>query len=162
MELSNKIGQAVGLDLPGTLVFDYPSVTSIAAYLLPKLAPKPAATSQPAAIHITDIQPLLASSLLPSLSGAQDDAVIHVSLAARLPSPAYCSGGSGPAAGHDAISTVPFDRWDLEAARVSESLPHCEVVECSCIARDPADYPSCLFPGCRRASRCFAPALEAG
>ena len=123
VELSNKIGQAVGLDLPGTLVFDYPSVSSIAAYLLPKLAPKPAATSQPAAVHITDIQPLLASSLLPSLSGPQDDAVIHVSLAARLPSPAYCDGGSGPAAGHDAISTVPFDRWDLEAARVSVSLP---------------------------------------
>ena len=33
VELSNSIGKAVGLDLPGTLVFDYPSAMEVAKHL---------------------------------------------------------------------------------------------------------------------------------
>ena len=37
VELRNEIGRAVGMDLPGTLVFDYPTVTAIAIFLSSKL-----------------------------------------------------------------------------------------------------------------------------
>ena len=123
MELSNKIGQAVGLDLPSTLVFDYPSVGAIAAYLMTKIARKQgAASGTAAAVHITDITlPSAAPSALSAAAAA--DVVIHMSVAARLPTLAFEDAGRGPAAGHDAISMAPFDRWDLEAPRVRFCVP---------------------------------------
>ena len=118
VELSNKIGQAVDLDLPSTLVFDYPSVGAIAAYLMTKIAPKQAPPpGTAAALHITDITlPTAAPSALSAAAAA--GVVIHMSIAARVPTPAFEDAGRGPAAGHDAISMVPYDRWDLEAPRV--------------------------------------------
>lgn len=133
MELSNKIGQAVGLDLPSTLVFDYPAVVSIAAYLMTKLAPRqaPAGTSGTAslAVHITDLTlPTAAPSAL-AAAGAFADVLIHMTVAARVPTAAFEDAGRPMAAGHDAISMVPYDRWDLEALRVSMlellALPAC-------------------------------------
>lgn len=37
VELRNEIGKAVGIDLPGTLVFDYPTVRAISGWLTSKL-----------------------------------------------------------------------------------------------------------------------------
>ncbi|KAK9864440.1 hypothetical protein WJX84_006132 [Apatococcus fuscideae] len=39
VELRNEIGRAVGSELPGTLVYDYPTISSIVAFLLPKMMP---------------------------------------------------------------------------------------------------------------------------
>ena len=44
VELRNEIGRSVGLSLPGTLVFDYPTTTAIVAFLQTKM---PAATASP-------------------------------------------------------------------------------------------------------------------
>lgn len=44
VELRNEIGRAVGTELPGTLVYDYPTISSIVAFLLPKTT---AAAQQP-------------------------------------------------------------------------------------------------------------------
>ena len=57
VELSNAVSGAVGLRLPGTLVFDYPCVTALAAHvhslLTPSLAVElPAASGQQAAAPI--------------------------------------------------------------------------------------------------------------
>ena len=40
VELRNEIGKAVGMELPGTLVFDYPSISAISGMLAAKLQPK--------------------------------------------------------------------------------------------------------------------------
>lgn len=48
VELRNEISRAVGFDLPGTLVYDYPTIAAITAFLSSKLVPVEAVTpSQP-------------------------------------------------------------------------------------------------------------------
>lgn len=39
MELRNEISRAVGIELPGMLVFDYPTVTAIGQFVARKLIP---------------------------------------------------------------------------------------------------------------------------
>ncbi len=39
VELSNSISSSLGLELPGTLIFDYPSLTLIAQHVHSQLAP---------------------------------------------------------------------------------------------------------------------------
>ena len=40
VELRNEIGRLLGVDLPGTLIFDYPTISAMSAMLTAKLAPK--------------------------------------------------------------------------------------------------------------------------
>ena len=122
VELSNKIGQALGAELPGTLVFDYPSVGAICSFLATKLAPKAAAAGAAAPAHVTNLGPALL--LGPGAAPAEAGVLIHLSLAARAPLAAWEGAGRGAQGGHDAISAVPFNRWDLEALRVGASLLH--------------------------------------
>ncbi len=43
VELRNEIGRMLGVDLPGTLIFDYPTISAMSAMLAAKLAPEEAA-----------------------------------------------------------------------------------------------------------------------
>jgi acyl carrier protein len=98
VELRNEIGKAVGLELPGTLVFDYPSVAAITGMLAAKLARKqesPPAREVPAALHSAAVS---SSKLI----AVQD-------MSSRLPA------ASNSPASHDAISATPLDRWDVDA-----------------------------------------------
>jgi acyl carrier protein len=45
VELRNEIGKAVGTELPGTLVFDYPTVAAISTMLAAKSVPAASATA---------------------------------------------------------------------------------------------------------------------
>jgi NAD(P)-dependent dehydrogenase (short-subunit alcohol dehydrogenase family)/acyl carrier protein len=113
VELTNKIGDALGITLPGTLVFDYPSVPSISRYVADKLAPRAAA----APAHAARLAPDPGMQLAPTARPGEGCCLLEVSLAARAAQPA--EDAPGPAAGCDAISVLPFERWDVEALKAS-------------------------------------------
>ncbi len=94
-----KLEHQLGLHLPPTLVFDYPNVAALSAFLLTKIAPPALTTTAP-------VTP----------AGARDEAIAIIGTACRFPGDAddptkfwlkLC-------AGFDAVGEVPPDRWDLD------------------------------------------------
>lgn len=53
MELRNEVSRAVAMELPGTLVFDYPTVAAIVVYISSK-AEKAAAAAAPVQQRLED------------------------------------------------------------------------------------------------------------
>ncbi len=99
VELRNRLSQAIGLRLPATLVFDYPTPTTLTDYLLQELTGTGHRTVVPHSVVVTD------------------EPIAIVGMSCRYP-----GGVSSPeglwrlvAQGRDAISEFPDDRgWDLE------------------------------------------------
>ena len=112
----------MGLQLPGTLVFDYPSVTSMAQYIHSLLAPAPEHTQGQTEAAGTGVP---GTSLLQLVPGSapldnrpQGPPLITIAIAARLPAGYAGAGGEAVAGGADGMCLVPYGRWDLEALRV--------------------------------------------
>ncbi|WP_143675905.1 beta-ketoacyl reductase, partial [Streptomyces milbemycinicus] len=60
VEFRNRLRGAIGLTLPATLVFDYPTPTALAGYLVSQVLPAEPA-DEPAAAHLDEIEATLAA-----------------------------------------------------------------------------------------------------
>lgn len=105
VELRNQLASSLGRALPATLLFDYPTLSALAGYLLSEYsetAPAPAA------------KPALTAAL-PALD-LPEDSIAIIGMACRFP-----GGADTPERywenlrnGIDAISEAPRSRWDLD------------------------------------------------
>ena len=102
VQLRNAIGKRVGLTLPATLAFDYPTPLAIAKYLVERVTSSgasPTVVSPPVSVkHV-------------------DEPIAIVGIGCRFP-----GGVNDPEAfwrlledGRDAVTLVPPERWDVEA-----------------------------------------------
>ncbi len=104
VDLRNRLNAATGLRLPVTLVFDYPTVTALARFLLAESGAGETAATAPA-------------GPVPAAVAVDDDPIAIVAMSCRLP-----GGVTTPEElwrllmdGRDAISDFPTDRgWDIE------------------------------------------------
>lgn len=116
VELSSKLGEVMGITLPGTLVFDHPSVASIVELVHSKLKPAPAAPDAAAIAPVAELRTPSAPVHSLEASAMRPHPLIRVAATAsrRPPGPARAT---APEHALDAISTVPYSRWDVEAGQ---------------------------------------------
>ena len=117
VELRNTLEGKFGLQLPATLVFDYPSVNALADLLYPKLAVATAAAAaeqQLEVIHQHDsdhaLMPATALTVVPEQGASSSAALVAVTtIVTRSPQDAV-----GSLTGTDAVAKIPLERWDID------------------------------------------------
>ena len=129
VELSSTVSTALGMQLPGTLVFDYPSVSAMAQYIHSLLAPAQQANNNNSGSSTVGSELVTTlSGLGPADNAPASSQLISIALASRLPTGYSGTAGELVAGGADGISLVPYSRWDLEGLRVS----HCCCLVAAC------------------------------
>lgn len=114
VEAASALSRAFDINLPATLVFDYPSISAMAAYIhdvLQATHNKLSSDAQPG----FSTSELSATHAHPKLA---DEAVLVVTacLASRLPVGPVLR--SHTASNRDVVATIPYSRWDLSALQV--------------------------------------------
>jgi hypothetical protein len=142
VEFANVLAQKLGMQMPGTLVFDYPSVNAVTEYLTAQLV-KSAAAAAPAegaaapeeGEGFLGVDPSTEGALFASSGmagelassayvrrGRQRLAVLAV--VARPLMAALAAGAAGQAgSAGDQIHRVPLQRWDLDLAERLQNDP---------------------------------------
>lgn len=120
VELANVLARSFSLQLPGTLIFDYPTVSAIAAYLHSRLKPLAPATQDARATEpVLSAEPISALHR-PLQQGMGDTAPHAVAILSAVHQPMTASSHVGSTCsitwGADYIMPVPSARWDTDAA----------------------------------------------
>lgn len=111
VELGNELQRALGLRLPGTLVFDYPTPASLAAFLH-RQSVAAASAGGPATVPALAAPP----SCAVTLASRQQLVVTLDSSAARLSTDCISSTA-------DRCRPTPYARWDADGA-AAHGIPH--------------------------------------
>jgi len=139
-ELTNKLNKKIGLALPPTLLFEYPTIDGFAGYLMEAHRPVVAARLA-AEVHLETSPgaPEIETTSIPKMSRPR--------FAASISSPAHETVSSTPIAivgisgrfpmaedidafwknlkeGKDCITVIPKDRWDWKNISGEEKEPH--------------------------------------
>jgi acyl carrier protein len=121
VELRNSLEAKLGVELPTTLVFDYPSIAALAGFLATKVQPgsvgsppsegsqSDAASYASEASYSMDEEEAV-HALVRSQREPTRDVVAVTGMVVRAPADAFAG-----IQGLDAVQMVPASRWDLEA-----------------------------------------------
>ena len=106
VEVRNTLQNRLGLQLPTTLLFDYPSVDSISSFISQRLI-----TDTPVAQSTTQAMLTQPPSMLsmPQHDGAQSQTMVVTAMATAAPQAALQS-----TAAVDSVAPVPLSRWDVD------------------------------------------------
>jgi hypothetical protein len=120
VEYVNLVGRRLNLQLPSTLIFDYPTVSSVSGYLSSKLAARqPVASAPAAAAVVARVQKQLAAPAAASMSAPALTVGIKGSLLWPLmggqPVSSSVAGITLPQ--QDAIQAIPASRWNPDETR---------------------------------------------
>ena len=108
VEVRNALQSRLGLQLPSTLLFDYPSIDAISIYISQQLAIQPPGAPEAAQALLTHHPSMLS---MPQQDRAQTQAMLVTAMVTAAPQGALQS-----TAAVDTISAVPLSRWDVDAA----------------------------------------------
>lgn len=111
VELSNSISKTFGRDVPSSLVFDYPSVAAIAVYIQSLITPAKYSSDPPTVLQMPPLQ-----------AGSANDTLVQLQTSARIPSVSKLAHKPLANNSEDAITTVSYRRWDIDALRTGESV----------------------------------------
>ena len=126
VELRNTLEGKFGLQLPATLVFDYPSVAALADLLYPQLAVATAAAAAEQQLEVIHqhgsqhaLMPATALTVVPEQGTSSSTALVAVTaIVTRSPQDSI-----GSLTGTDAVARIPLERWDIEISSGSSGLP---------------------------------------
>lgn len=111
VELRDELQRSLGLRLPGTLVFDYPTPASMAAFLQRQLVQEAGARGGSSCA----LQPS-SGAAVPSSSSRQSVVVTLDATASRLAAPSISSTA-------DSCRVTPYCRWDADGS-ARHGVPH--------------------------------------
>jgi hypothetical protein len=122
VEYVNLVGRRLNLQLPSTLIFDYPTVTSVSAFLSTKLAARQAAAAPTAAAAAPATVAVPKPLSAPSAAGLAYAPAATVSIKGTLLWPLLAAQGSSSVSSislpqQDAIQAVPASRWNPDETR---------------------------------------------